>query len=43
MVGLLVAGIGGAHARVPRLMFLLVVVLAIAVAFRSRKTRTFWA
>lgn len=43
LVGMLAAGIGGAHARVPRLMFLFVFVLVATAALHSRDTRTFWA
>jgi hypothetical protein len=43
LVGLLAAGIGGAHARVPRLLFLLLIVLVAAAALESRDNRRFWA
>lgn len=43
LVGMLAAGIGGAHARVPRLMFLLVFLLVATAALYSRDTKAFWA
>jgi hypothetical protein len=43
LVGLLAAGIGGAHARVPRLMFCLVILLVATAALESRDSRRFWA
>lgn len=43
VVGLLVAGIGGAHARVPRLMFLFVLLLVGAAALASSGRESFWA
>jgi len=43
LVGMLAAGIGGAHVRVPRLLFLLVFVLVAASSLYSRDTRRFWS
>jgi hypothetical protein len=43
LAGLLTAGIGGAHARVPRLLFVLVVLLVATAAFKERDYRLFWA
>ncbi|WP_424002666.1 O-antigen ligase family protein [Haloarcula salina] len=43
LVGLLAAGIGGAHARVPRLLYILVVLLVAAAALETRDRRRFWA
>lgn len=42
LAGLLAAGIGGAHARVPRIMFLLMILLVAASSLNSDDRELFW-
>jgi len=43
LVGLLGAGIGGAHVRVPRIMFLLIILLVASISLKNRGEQTYWA